>query len=63
MNKIPRLTKLEWETIRHLLSHCGRWDCCGLNEKQIDILYNRKLKLSELEEEHYEGGKFEQSCK
>ena len=35
MKKIPKLTKKEWETIRHLLLHCGRWDHCGFDPVKV----------------------------
>ena len=57
-SKVPNLTLKEWETIRHLLLHCGRSDHCGLTDKQVTNLWNNKLKLSELNEEHRAGGKF-----
>jgi hypothetical protein len=57
-NKVPKLTQKEWETIRHLLLHCGYYDHCGLTEKQVDVLRKKKLRLPELAEEHYSGGKF-----
>ncbi|MBF0553203.1 MAG: hypothetical protein HQK96_01455 [Nitrospirae bacterium] len=55
---VPKLTQKEWETIRHLLCHCGRYDHCGLTEKQIEVLYHKKLKIPELSKQHEEGGKF-----
>ena len=56
--KAPKLTEKEWETIRHLLLHCGRYDHCGLTEEQVDVLYRKKLKLFELAEEHKKSIKF-----
>lgn len=50
--KPPRLTEKEWETVRHLLLHCGSYEHCGLTEKQADNLYKNKLRLPELAEEH-----------
>ena len=61
MMDVPKLTKREFETIRHLLSHCGKWTCCGLTIKQAWAL-RKKLKMEELEKEHHVGGKFEKRC-
>jgi hypothetical protein len=57
LQKVPKLTKLEFETIRHLLYHCGRWDHCGMDEKQIKVLM-KKIRMQELRREHENGGKF-----
>lgn len=56
--KVPKLTVKEWETIRHLMLHCGNYDHCGLNEKQVKRLHDVKLKIPELAKKHWSGGKY-----
>lgn len=55
---MPRLTRKEWETIRHLLLHCGNYLHCGLTLEQARILRHKKLKIPKLSKEHENGGKF-----
>lgn len=56
--KVPKLTQKEFETIRHLLLHCGSYDHCGLTYEQVQKLHKLKLKLPELSKEHQNGGKY-----
>ena len=53
MEKVPKLTRLEWKTIKWMLHHGGSYRQCGMDEKQIDRL-RKKLKMEETEVEWVE---------
>lgn len=50
LDKIPKLTRLEWKTIRWCFHHCGRLDQCGMTEKQVKR-FQKKLNLDQVEAE------------
>jgi hypothetical protein len=56
LSKVPKLTRIEWETIRHLLYHSGRYDCCGMSEIQIKKLCKKIASGPNLDDQHKEGG-------